>query len=519
MTETSNGLLTPGQDIPPREGLLPRFARGAFWSIVGAVVSRLFMLGAAVFAARFLGKTGFGELGMVQSTMGLFGVFAGFGLGLTSTKYVAEFHHKDPDRAGRIISLTGIAALISAGLMAGLCLVLAPWLARATINAPHLSPALRAGALFMFVSALVGAMTGALAGFEAFKSVARVNLWQGIVSLPVTFILVYLAGLQGAIAALTISAAVGLYFASVALARECRASRVNLHISRAIWAERACLWTFSLPVAMANAAVGPVYWITNAFLVNQPDGYAEMGVFNVGLRWRMLAMFLPTTLSAPILAILSSVYNSEKGFGRSLNLQVKCVWGIGLVTTCAIALGAMLLTVPIWGDEFVDGVGISVLLLSTSFMVCVGTAGWQAIVASDRAWHAAAATGLWGFLYILFGWLLVPRYGAWGLACAQWGAYLVYFVVVLRYIQTAYSPQSALVSPRTAAATCLAMVGVLGAAVFAGHNVGLALAVGALAVSGWIAWQLIWPLWHERGPTLAGCLSPRQRPPARDINT
>ena len=54
---------------------------------------------------------------MIQSTVGMFGVFAGFGLGLTATKHVAEFRQSDPDRAGRIIGLSGLFAIGPGGLM------------------------------------------------------------------------------------------------------------------------------------------------------------------------------------------------------------------------------------------------------------------------------------------------------------------------------------------------------------------------------------------------------------------
>src|SRR6516165_235420 len=85
-----------------------RLARGAVWSFVGAVVSRGCGLLSSILVARMLGKTGFGELGILQSSVGLFATFAGFGLGLTSTKYVAEFRLKDPARAGRVIGVSSI---------------------------------------------------------------------------------------------------------------------------------------------------------------------------------------------------------------------------------------------------------------------------------------------------------------------------------------------------------------------------------------------------------------------------
>ncbi|QTA79204.1 Polysaccharide biosynthesis protein [Desulfonema limicola] len=95
-----------------------RLAKGAFWSLSGALISRGLGLLASILVARILGKTGFGELGIIQSTVGMFGVFAGFGMGLTATKHVAEFRYKNPEKAGRIIILSALLTVIFSGIMA-----------------------------------------------------------------------------------------------------------------------------------------------------------------------------------------------------------------------------------------------------------------------------------------------------------------------------------------------------------------------------------------------------------------
>ena len=161
-----------------------RLAKGVFWSMAGAVISRGLMLCATVLVARMLGKTIYGELGMIRSTVGMFGIFAGFGLGLTATKHVAQFRASDPERAGRIIALSWMVAVVTGGVMALGLFIFAPLLAEHTINAPHLTSVLRIGALILFINALNGAQTGALAGFEAFKTNAHVNLFDGLISFP-----------------------------------------------------------------------------------------------------------------------------------------------------------------------------------------------------------------------------------------------------------------------------------------------------------------------------------------------
>ena len=56
--------------------------------MAGAVISRGLMLAASVLGARMLGKTGFGELDMIRSTVGMFGGFtvATLGIGHRSSK-------------------------------------------------------------------------------------------------------------------------------------------------------------------------------------------------------------------------------------------------------------------------------------------------------------------------------------------------------------------------------------------------------------------------------------------------
>ena len=76
-----------------------RLARGAFWSLVGTVLSRALSVVSSILVARMLGKVGMGELGMIQSTVGIFSAFAGLGMGVTATKFVAENRTRDPQCA------------------------------------------------------------------------------------------------------------------------------------------------------------------------------------------------------------------------------------------------------------------------------------------------------------------------------------------------------------------------------------------------------------------------------------
>ena len=172
------------KELAPAGTLRERFVMGAFWSVVGAIISRGFLLATSAVCAWFLGKEGFGALGMIQSTAGMFGVFAGLGLGITTTKYVSELRRLEPVRTGRILALSGAAAFVSGVVITAVVILLAPYLAQQVLAAPQLAGPLAIGAGLVFFSALNGAQTGALAGFEAFQTIARVNVYAELASFP-----------------------------------------------------------------------------------------------------------------------------------------------------------------------------------------------------------------------------------------------------------------------------------------------------------------------------------------------
>ena len=51
-------------------------------------------------------------------------------------------------------------------------------------HSSHLTDVLRIGSIILLFNALNGAQGGALAGFEAFKTIARISLFVGLADLP-----------------------------------------------------------------------------------------------------------------------------------------------------------------------------------------------------------------------------------------------------------------------------------------------------------------------------------------------
>lgn len=420
-----------------------RLARGAFWSLIGGVASRLLTVISSIIVARFLGKEGYGEMGMVQSTMGMFGVLAGFGLGATATKYIAEFRYKDPVRAGRIVSLTLVVSIITAGIVMLVCFFVSPWLAEKTLNRPELSQLLIAGALLLFISTLGGVLSAILSGFESFREIAKINIWQGIAAPLLTIPLVWAYGVQGAITSFTINAAIGLLLCAVAINRDANKHSIVFGYSVAIWREWHVLWKYSLPLMIANLLVVPVTWITNTYLVNQPGGYGELGLFNAANQWRMLIIFLPALLTSAMLPVLSETHSRENkdDFIHTISLNLRGTWIVAFpMTVLVILMGKQL--AQLFGKQFLGSEQMIAILMLACFLNVVNGAVGGALVGSGKIWIGTLMNIGWAIVMVGLSFMLIPRYGGTGLSISYLLAYLVHTIWQMAYVELKLAPKS-----------------------------------------------------------------------------
>jgi O-antigen/teichoic acid export membrane protein len=393
-----------------------RFARGAFWSLVGTVGARLFGFATVVIVARFLGQAGFGELAMIQSTIGVLGTLAGLGIGMTATKYVAEWRFKDPERTGRIISLTYLVSWIAGGGMALFCLLTAPWLAATLVNAPHLAPELRLASLLVLISAGFGPQPGVLAGLQAFRVMARISWFQGLAGFPVTVLLVWLAGLRGVILALILTTLMEALLSGFFLRREYQASRITLTL-RGAWREHAILWRFSLPAFLSTLILTASAWGIRVLLVNQSEGYVELGLFNAALQFQWMITAVNTIAASVAVPILAEIHGRDdpQRFDRAFNLNLRLNWSLALI------FGFVVLPVSPWlmlifGGKFQAAAPLLPLVVCFTVLGLVNSIGGQFFYSAGLMWDGLKFNLIGCFLLLTIAYFLIPSLRAKGLA-------------------------------------------------------------------------------------------------------
>lgn len=290
----------------PAGSLRARMGKGTFWTLVGSVISQGAGMLGSIFCARILSKVGFGELGMIRSTVLMFGVLAGTGLGMAATKYVAEFRDKDPLKAGRMIGLFMNTAFILGGSVTLVCLIIAAPLAKLAMNAPHLAGALQVGCLLLLLNTLNGVQLGVVCGFEAFRTQSQVIVLDGIFNLVLIPAGAFVYGVTGAVGGSVTAALLGFIVKQWAMHKECKRASIRV-LHRNVSAELPALWKFVLPAVLVGVSLQPFEWLSRLFIVNGINGYGEIGLFTAAYSWSQLILFLPGQIAAPTQPILANL--------------------------------------------------------------------------------------------------------------------------------------------------------------------------------------------------------------------
>lgn len=405
-----------------------KIANGAFWSLSGTIVSKGLLVISSIIVARILGAEVFGQAGIIRSTVNMFSAFAGVGIGLTSTKYISEFKNSNPAKVLKIVKLSNSVTVITAFVIAVFILIFSQQIAD-QINAPNLKTEIKISSLILFFNTLNGVQLGILSGFEDFKSIAKNNLTAGIVSFFLQIIMAYLWGLTGTIIGFGTNFLV-LWVMNKNIVKKHTKSLGSLTKNETILSEIGILWKFSLPAVLSGIMVGPISWMCNVFLVNQPSGYTQMALFDAANQWRVAILFIPGALSKIILPMLSSSVTDSKKYNIIFFKNLKLNIIISFTMFLIITLINPLISIA-YGNEF-SGLWLPLIILSLStVLVSINNVVGQAIASQGKMWLGFFVNTIWAITLLIFSYWLIKtqNLGALGLSIAYLISYLMHSVV------------------------------------------------------------------------------------------
>ena len=404
------------------------FFISATWSLSSSIVSRGMGLLAGIILARTLGKAEYGEFGLIRNSIATISVLTTYGLGLTTTKYISEYKSNNPDRVGTIFSTT--VTLICVISLVGILIsnIAAPLIIKyQNIQVGNLDDYKIAGLLLLTNGIWEVAQAG-LVGFQEFRKLTINNIIYGACIVIFSYIFGLKYGLRGGIVALVISAGIGAFFAFIMIIQIFRKNAIHLSYK---WSREnlKILTSFSFPAYLSGILVMPITWWAYSQVAANPNGNAQVGIFNAADQWRTIILFIPQAIGAIALPMLSEAFGrrNKSEFISTIRINSYSVIISSITFAIIIILGRNLI-LSLYGSDYQEAAIVILYLSYAAIIQSVTAILGQAIAGLGKMWFGVLLNFGWAIACVV-GLLSIFPQVAYGLAQTYLFAYTVQMVL------------------------------------------------------------------------------------------
>ena len=359
--------------------LSSKLFKDSFWAVFGNGLGNALLLLAGIFIARMLGKDLYGEYGLVKTTMFHVAAFATFGLGFTSTKFIAEHIQKNTLNLRLIIKSSLIITIVFSSLMCFFLFLFANQLA-SFVNEPRLAISFRFLGLVVVFRAINTTTFGLLGGFKAYKRIGINNILSSVFMLLGCVPLTYYIGVKGSLLALLLSQLL-LCFLNLFYVKRLYS---ELPISRSDEKFVKKLLCFSLPVAIQELSYTLCAWGCSLILTRY-SSLGELGIYSATAQWKAIIMFIPSLLSNVVLSYLSGISGDKEKHLNMLN-KMLLINFVCILIPFLVVFSFSGLICSFYGASFVGmRTVLNITILSTVF-ICLAHVFQSSLISEGRNW-------------------------------------------------------------------------------------------------------------------------------------
>jgi len=409
-----------------------RLASGSFWNSILNLFSKGTSFIGTILIIRLIGREAFGEFGILNTTIAMFGMFTSFSISQTATKYIAQYRKSDKEKAGRIIGLSFMFSGLIGTVIFLAVLIFAKPLSIYSLGAPHLQSSLQLMALGIFFGSLNGVQNGIIAGLEAFKINTYLGVILGFVLTGIKVLLTYYFGFFGAVIGMTVEPLL-TYLITFKITRGLLIKEGLTVIFKGAWQEASVLFLYSLPTVFSGLLLIPTQWYIMTLLAKENNGFFELAGYNASMQWFNVLIFVPYIIMAAFLPVFSDLIEQKKL--KQVNRVITNTAAVILIIFVPLTLVFVFFgndIAKIYGSEFA-GVGflltLSVLAMIPQSILLIFS---NLAAAMNHLWFSFLAQLIWSAVLLIcsFYWL---EYGAEGLLYARLIAFITQLAVFISY--------------------------------------------------------------------------------------
>lgn len=408
-----------------KEDLLSRIVKAIGFGAGGAIISKALLMIFNIIIARILTEQDYGAYSLINNTVQTFIVFAGAGIGITLTRYVALYRDKDKGIAGIIIgTLLSINVLISL-FVALIVFIFSEKIAILLNSDINITSLLKITSATIFFTSVVSILQGTLQGFEEYKKIAIIQVLSNILNLIIGLVLTNLFGIMGSVISLLILQIIMFIIMQVKLSQVLKNNKIRLKYKIVKEIKEAVI-KVTIPSFLATIFVIPLMWFTN-FFFSSKIGLEEFGAFSVCVQWFNIINYIPQQFGQ-LKPIYTQLYDS--GDFDKLKKYLNKIIIVAVLFSIICALVFILvrdIILSSYGDFYTHfGLSFSIMMIAT-IMFSIQSQYGSAFQAIGKSWICFALNLAWAVSYIILFFAFYYK-GTMGYAYTYLISYVIYAI-------------------------------------------------------------------------------------------
>lgn len=430
MMHANKGVLNKTLNTP----LARRFIHGAKWSVLGSALSSALTLLMSILVARNLGIEEFGKFIVLQSTLAMVGIMAGFGIGSVATRYVAELKGRNKPRISHILGLSELFVLGFGFLVSTSLALSASYMATHILNSPSLTVPLGISACAVFFIGLDSYQRSVLIGFEAMRTLAIGATTSAALGLPIMLIASAKYHLFGASIAIVIISIIQALVSRYQVNGELKKSNLFRKLEGSL-KELPVLWKFAIPSLLSSLLVAPSHWTVQAFLANTPNGYSELAILGIAMQWFNIIVYIPNMAGRVVLPILTNqVADKDRHGTRKILVYATSINAVVSIPIAIIICICSSYIMDMYGKSYTSHNVPLVISALTATLLAILLPISNLLAATSRMWIGVIINVVWGLFYIILSYFLIDK-GATGIMISMLTAYAFNLILTIWYLK------------------------------------------------------------------------------------
>lgn len=319
-----------------------RFFNAILFGIGGAIISKAFLMIFNMIVSRLLGETQYGIYSLINNTVQTFTVFAGAGIGVTLTRYVALYRDKDKEMTGIIIKTLTLFNSVLSIIIGVLVFIFAKDISNLINESTDITLYIKITSVTIFFTSVTLILQSALQGFEEYKKIAIAQMISNIVMILIGILATKLYGIIGSITSLMILQIITSIFFIISIKNIITKKNIKLKFEVNEIVKEA-VKKVAIPAFGASIFVVPLLWITNSIFTKQ-NGYEEFAAFSVCLQWFTILNYLPQQLGQ-VKPIYTQLYEDKKvkELKKVVNKMMLFSTGFSIIVAIILMLGSSII--------------------------------------------------------------------------------------------------------------------------------------------------------------------------------